>query len=127
MNQATLIGTIHNEPQTRTLSNGQQVTNCTMTTYKSWTDKEGNKRESTEYHNLQFWGQKSAMAQKYVHMGMEMFAQGEIKTRSYENKDGIKKSITEINVEHFRVFGLQKDEGFVNKARIADYDDVQPF
>lgn len=118
MNEVSLIGRLGSDPDVKTLSNGQQVARVSLATTKKWTDKDGNKQEKTEWHKLVLWAQKAATAERYLKKGMEMFARGEIQTRSYDDSEGNKRFVTEIVVSNFRFFGSapEKREALPNYA-----------
>ncbi len=103
MNQAILIGRLGKDPETRHFENGQ-VTNITLATSRKYTDKQGQKQEVTQWHNLVMRGKQSEIAEKYLTKGAQIAATGEITYRSWES-EGQTKWITEIAVRNFEMLG----------------------
>lgn len=103
MNTVHLIGRLGKDPETRHFDNGQ-VTNVSMATSKKYTDKQGQKQEVTQWHNLVFRGKLSEIAEKYLAKGSQIAVTGEINYRSWE-KDGITRYATEIVVFQMQMLG----------------------
>jgi len=104
-NRVQLIGNIGTTPEIRTLANGQSFARFSLATNESYTNKEGEKIRETQWHNLVAWGKQATIIEKYVTKGQEMAIEGKINTRSYEDKDGVKKYITEIVVSDVLLLG----------------------
>jgi len=98
VNKAILIGNVGKDPETRRLENGSQVTQFSLATTKKWKDKDGNKKEDTQWHKIVLWRVLSKVAEQYVKKGDKLYIEGYISNRSYDDKDGNKKYITEIVV-----------------------------
>lgn len=103
MNQAILIGRLGKDPETRHFDNSQ-VTNVSLATSRKYTDKQGNRQEITQWHNLVLRGKQSEIAEKYLTKGAQIAATGEITYRSWES-EGQTKWITEIVVRNFEMLG----------------------
>jgi len=97
VNKIFLLGNVGQEPQVKTFDNGDQVANFSLATSDQWTDKNGEKKESTEWHNCVCYRQLAKIAFDYVKKGSKVFVEGRIKTRSWE-KDGVKQYRTEVEV-----------------------------
>ena len=95
VNKVTLIGNLGKDPEVRELQNGK-VANFTLATSHKWKDKEGNKKEETEWHNVTVYGGLASIVGSYLHKGSKAYVEGRLKTRSYEDKDGVKKYVTEV-------------------------------
>ena len=96
INKAIIVGNVGNDPDIRTMPNGNQVVNLSLATSDEWKDKEtGEKKEKTEWHRCIFFNQIADIAAKYVNKGSKLYIEGRLQTRSYE-QDGVKKYSTEI-------------------------------
>ncbi len=96
INKAILIGNLTRDPEKRALPNGTVVTSLSLATNRVWKDREGNKQESTDYHNVVVFGRPAETAAQYLKKGQSVYVEGRIQTRSWDDKDGSKKYRTEI-------------------------------
>jgi single-strand DNA-binding protein len=101
MNRVTLIGRVGKDPETKALTSGTMVTTATMATTERFKDKNGDKKESTEWHNLVIWGKQAEIFSKYVKKGDRVCVEGKITQRTWDDRDGNKKYRTEIVVSNF--------------------------
>ena len=95
VNKVILIGNLGKDPETRYMSNGDAVTNITLATTDTWKDKNGEKQEKTEWHNVVAWRKLAEIVGEYLKKGKKVYIEGKLQTRSYE-KDGVKRYMTEI-------------------------------
>ena len=95
VNKVILIGNLGRDPEVRTTPNGQTVASFTLATSRKWKDKDGNRQEQTEWHNIVLWRGLAEIAQKYCRKGDMVFIEGKLRTRSWE-KDGVTRYTTEI-------------------------------
>lgn len=106
VNKVILVGNLGRDPETRTFPSGDQVTNVTLATTDTWKDKQsGEKREATEWHRLVFNGRLAEIAAQYLRKGSQVYVEGQIRSRKYNDKDGIEKSVTEIRVDQMQMLG----------------------
>jgi len=112
-----LLGNVGQEPQVKTFDNGDQVANFSLATSDQWTDKNGEKKESTEWHNCVCYRQLAKIASDYVKKGSKVFVEGRIKTRSWE-KDGVKQYRTDIEV--LKLLVLDKKGEMNQSAALSD-------
>lgn len=96
INKAILIGNLTRDPEKKALPNGTVVTSLALATNRAWKDKDGNKQESTDYHNVVVFGRPAETAAQYLKKGQSAYVEGRIQTRSWDDKDGSKKYRTEI-------------------------------
>ncbi len=96
INKAILIGNLTRDPEKRALPNGTVVTSLSLATNRVWKDRDGNKQESTDYHNVVVFGRPAETAAQYLKKGQSVYVEGRIQTRSWDDKDGTKKYRTEI-------------------------------
>ena len=97
VNKIFLLGNCGQEPQVKVFDNGDSITTFSLATSDQWTDKQGEKRESTEWHTCDAYRQLAKIAADFVKKGSKVFVEGRIKTRSWE-KEGVKQYRTEVEV-----------------------------
>jgi single-strand DNA-binding protein len=96
LNKVMLIGRVGKDPEIRYAASGKAVANFSLATSESWKDGNGDKQERTEWSRLVLWGRLAEVCGEYVHKGDKIFVEGKIQTREWEDKDGNKRSTTEI-------------------------------
>ena len=110
VNKVTLIGRLGKDPVLKHFSNDNAIAEFSVATDESYKNKEGQKVEQTEWHNVKIPTKKQAeIAEKYLKKGALVYVEGKIRTRSYDDKDGNKKYITEIICDNFRMLDSKKD------------------
>ncbi|MBL6875940.1 MAG: single-stranded DNA-binding protein [Chitinophagales bacterium] len=113
INKVTLVGRLGKDPEVRHFDNNSSVCNFTIATSESYTDKEGQRVEQTEWHNLAIWRKGLVdVAEKYLKKGHLLYVEGKLRTRSWDDKDGNKKYTTEVVVDSFKM--LEKRESSSN-------------
>ena len=105
INKCILIGNLGADPEVRTLDNGTKVASFSIATTESWKDKDGNKKEETEWHNIVLWRGLAEIAEKYLKKGNSVYVEGKITTRSWEDSDGIRRYTTEIVAKNLTMLG----------------------
>ena len=103
LNRVTLIGRLGKDPEVRKLESGATVAKFTLATSESYKDKDGNKQETTEWHNIVMWRTQAEIAEKYLKKGMLIYLEGKITYREYTDKDNAKKYFTEIVCSNFQM------------------------
>lgn len=96
MNQYQVIGNLGKDPETRTLENGNKVCTFSVATTKNWKDKSGEKQTKTTWHNVVIWGKLAEICEKYLKKGSKVYVSGEFDSRSYEDKEGVKRYTSEL-------------------------------
>jgi len=110
VNKVTLIGRLGKDPVLKHFSNDNAIAEFSVATDESYKNKEGQKVEQTEWHNVKIPTKKQAeIAEKYLKKGSLVYVEGRIRTRSYDDKDGNKKYVTEIICENFRMLDSKRD------------------
>lgn len=134
LNQVTLIGYVGNNPRVATTQNGRKVVNFTLaTTEKGYTSKTGAQcPDRTEWHNIVLWGSIAEVAEKYMSKGSLVYVQGKIRTRTFEDKSGIKRYITEIEGETMQMLDRKTENNNTDAASslqqsMQHIDSVLPF
>lgn len=101
MNKVTLIGHLGKDPELKEFDNGGKIANITVATDESYKDKDGNKVQQTEWHNVVFNGKLADVINKFFKKGSKIALIGKLRTRSWEDKDGNKRYQTEILASEF--------------------------
>ena len=105
VNKVLLIGNLGKDPEVRFTPNGRALAKFPVATSERWTDQEGNKQERTEWHNVVVWGKQAETCGQYLAKGRQVFVEGSIRSRQYDDKDGNKRYITEIVARDVRFLG----------------------
>ena len=111
VNKVILIGNVGRDPETRYLANGDQVTNFSIATTDMWKDKNGNKQERTEWHNITTFRKLAEIAGNYVRKGGSVYVEGRIESNKYTDKQGIEKVGFNIIAEQIRLLGAKQEQG----------------
>ena len=109
VNKVILVGNVGKDPEVRHLDSGVAVANFPLATSESYTSKSGDKVTTTEWHNIVLWRGLADVAEKYVTKGRQLYIEGRIRTRSYDDKDGNKRYITEIYGDVLQLLGSRTD------------------
>ena len=104
-NKVQLIGHLGNDPEIITLDSGKKLAKFNMATNETYKNSQGEKITETQWHNLIAWNNIAEITEKYVKKGQEIVIEGKLTSRSYEDKEGIKKYITEIVVNELVLLG----------------------
>lgn len=104
-NKVQLIGHVGQEPEIKTFDGGKKVANITIATNESYTNNKGEKVENTEWHRITAWGKVADVIEKYVIKGKEIAIEGKLTHRSYDDKEGNKRYITEIVANELLLLG----------------------
>ena len=105
VNKAMLAGYLGRDPEMKYSAGGTAVATFSLATSRRWKDKDGNKQEDTQWHNIKAFGKQAEVIQQYLKKGSPVFVEGRIETRAYDDKDGNKKWFTEIVLEQFQFLG----------------------
>lgn len=111
MNKVILIGNVGKDPEVRHLESGVVNAQFSLATNETYKNKSGEKVTNTEWHNIVLWRGLAEIAEKYVKKGSTILIEGKIRTRSYDDKDGNKKYITEIVADNMQLMGRADDNG----------------
>jgi single-strand DNA-binding protein len=106
VNKVILIGNLGRDPEVRSTPSGQPVASFTVATSRRWRDKNGQKQEQTEWHNIVVWGKQAEIAGQYLTKGKQVYIEGRLQTRSWDDRNtGEKKYRTEIVCDSFQMLG----------------------
>jgi len=109
VNKVILVGHLGADPDMRYTPSGQGVCELRLATSESWNDKNGQRQERTEWHRIVVWGKRAEVCSKYLAKGRQVFVEGRIQTRTYDDKDGNKRYITEIIANDVQFLGGGRD------------------
>lgn len=106
INKVIIVGNIGADPETRNLTSGDLVTNIRVATTESWKDKAtGDKKEETEWHRVSLFGKLAEVASAYLKKGSQVYIEGRIKTRKWQDKDGQDRYTTEVIADRMQMLG----------------------
>src|SRR3954465_7299486 len=108
INKVILVGHLGKSPDIRYLEGGVSVASFPLATSETF-NKDGKKVEQTEWHNIVLWRSLADVAAKFLHKGKLVYIEGKLRTRSFEDKEGIKKYTTEVVAENFTMLGRKTD------------------
>ncbi|MEK9777082.1 MAG: single-stranded DNA-binding protein [Quisquiliibacterium sp.] len=112
INKVILIGNLGRDPETRYAPSGGAICNISIATTRNWKDRNsGEKREETEWHRVVFFDRLAEIAGEYLKKGRSVYIEGRLKTRKYQDKDGVEKYATEIVAEEMQMLGSREGGG----------------
>lgn len=97
VNKVILVGRLGQDPELKYTPSGKAVCNMSLATSEEWNDDSGKKNERTEWHRIVVWGKLAELCDQYLKKGRQAFIEGSLQTRSWDDKNGVKKYTTEIN------------------------------
>lgn len=104
-NSVRLVGFLGNDPEVKSINDKKKIARLSIATNDSYKNDKGEKIEETQWHNLVMWDKNATLAENYLHKGSEITIEGKLTSRSYTDKDGIKKYVTEIIVNEVLFMG----------------------
>ena len=112
INKVIVVGNLGADPDSRTMPSGNAVTNISVATSESWNDKEtGEKQEKTEWHRVVFFGRLAEIASDYLKKGSQVYVEGKLQTRKWEDKEGNERWTTEIVANQMQMLGERMSSG----------------
>ena len=105
VNKVILVGNLGKDPEVRFTNTGSAVANFSMATSEVWNDREGKRQERTEWHNIVVWGKQAEHCGQYLAKGRQIYVEGSIRTRSYDDKSGNKRYVTEVVAQRVQFLG----------------------
>ena len=104
-----LIGNVGRDPEVRYLEGNVKVATFTLATSERFKDRSGELRENTEWHNIVAWRANADVAERFIHKGTQIYVEGRLRTRSYQDQSGVKKYTTEIQADTIQLLGRRPD------------------
>lgn len=127
VNKVILVGNVGKDPEIRNFDNDLTKAVFPLATTDRYTNKNGEKVESTEWHNIVTWRKLAEVVEKYVKKGKQLYIEGRIRSRSYDDKDGNKRYITEVICENLQMLGRKSDTESASEPQaepsMANYDE----
>jgi len=105
VNKVILVGNLGKDPELRYTPNGTAVANFPIATSENFKDSQGNKQERTEWHNIVVWRQLAEICGKYLHKGKQVYIEGKLQTRKWQDKNGVDRYTTEIVADSMQMLG----------------------
>ena len=109
VNKVILIGRLGKDPELKYTQGGRAVANFSLATDRSWKGQDGQKVRDTTWHNIVVWGKRAEVVKEYLTKGQQIYIEGRIDNRSYDDKEGNKKYISEVVLEDFAFLGSKGD------------------
>ena len=123
INKVIVVGNLGADPDTRAMPSGNQVTNISVATSESWNDKvTGDKQERTEWHRVVFYGRLAEIAGDYLKKGSQVYVEGKLQTRKWEDKEGKDRWTTEIIANQMQMLGERMSQGASNQNNVTKPD-----
>ena len=112
VNKVILVGNLGKDPETRYMPSGSAVTNLTLATSESWKDKQsGEQQERTEWHKIAMFGRLAEIAAEYLRKGSQVYIEGKLRTRKWQDKEGKDRWTTEIVADEMQMLGSKGGGG----------------
>jgi single-strand DNA-binding protein len=105
VNKVILVGNLGNDPEVKYMPNGNAVANVSLATSESWKDQQGNQQERTEWHRLTFYRKLAEIVGQYLNKGSQIYVEGKLQTRKWQDQSGQDRYSTEIIVENMQMLG----------------------
>lgn len=109
LNKVQLIGNVGNPPEVRTLQGGAKTASFRLATTTRYKDRDGNRKEDTEWHNIVAWNGKAELVEKYIRQGSTLYIEGKIKTRKWEDQEGRTRYSTEIVADNIQILDKKQN------------------
>jgi single-strand DNA-binding protein len=110
VNKVILIGGLGRDPESRYTPSGTAVATLSLATKEEWKGKDGQKQESTEWHRVVAWGRLGEICGEYLHKGSQVYIEGRLQTKAWEDKEGNKRYTTEVVAQRMQMLGGGKNE-----------------
>ena len=125
VNKVIIVGNLGRDPETRYLPSGEAVTNISVATTDKWKDKaSGEMKEATEWHRVSFFGRLAEIAGEYLKKGSQVYVEGALRTRKWQDKEGKDRYTTEIRGDVMQMLGSRPGAGEPRGERPAAKDDA---
>jgi single-strand DNA-binding protein len=111
VNKVILIGNLGRDPETRYMPDGGAITNISVATTDKWKDKAGEMQEKTEWHRVAFFGKLAEIAGEYLKKGSQVYVEGRLQTRKWQDKEGQDKYTTEVVANVMQMLGSRQGQG----------------
>ena len=134
VNKVILVGNLGADPEVRYTPSGTSVANFRIATSEQWTNKDGEKAARTEWHKIVAWGRLGEICGEYLHKGKQVYIEGKLQTKSWEDRDGNKRYTTEVIAHTMQMLGpaakggtAEMDERLTEEEPVTVPEDDIPF
>ncbi|MCM8613446.1 single-stranded DNA-binding protein [Accumulibacter sp.] len=128
VNKVILVGNLGRDPESRYAPDGSAVVSVSLATTDTWKDKvTGEKREATEWHRLVFFGRQAEIAAQYLKKGSQVYIEGRLRTRKWQDKEGHERNTTEIHVDQMQMLGSRQGLGEPSYASAGSVEGTASF
>lgn len=110
VNKVILVGNLGKDPELRYTPSGAAVANFSIATTENYKDRDGNKQTKTEWHNIVVWRQLAEVCGKYLHKGKQVYIEGKLQTRKWQDRDGNERYTTEVVADQMQMLGRAGDD-----------------
>ena len=117
LNKVQLIGRLGKDPEVQKFDGDNMVVRFPLATNESYKDKNGQLVESTDWHNIVAWRKLGQIAEQYIKKGMSIYVEGKIRSRSYDDKDGVKRYVTEIVADNFIMLDKKEENEGIKSSQ----------
>lgn len=111
VNKVIIVGNLGQDPEVRYMQNGNAVTNLSIATSESWKDQQGNQQERTEWHRVVMYRRLAEIAGEYLKKGSQVYIEGKLQTRKWQDQNGQEKYTTEIIADQMQMMGGRNESG----------------
>lgn len=127
VNKVILIGNLGKDPEVRHLDNGRAVANFSLATSETYKNKNGERVTTTEWHNIVMWTPLAEIAEKYFRKGNQIYIEGKLQTRTYDDKDGVRRYVTEVVGQNFSFIGSKNEGGTEDNSLSSEEGNVSSY
>lgn len=111
LNKILIIGFLGADPELRYTNSGTAVCSLRIATSETWNDKDGKKQERTEWHSVSVWGKSAEHCGQYLAKGRQVYVEGRLQSREYDDKEGVKRKVWEIQADRVNFLGGGREDG----------------
>jgi single-strand DNA-binding protein len=126
VNKVILVGNLGADPEVRYTPGGKAVATFRLATKEQWTGKDGEKTERTEWHRIVAWARLGEICGEYLHKGSQVYVEGRLQTRNWEDREGVKRYTTEIVAQAMQMLGAAGGKGGTAKTVEERFPDEEP-
>jgi single-strand DNA-binding protein len=126
LNKVILIGNLGRDPEIRYTPDGTPVANFSIATTESWTDKGGSRQDRTEWHNVVAWRKLAELSKRFLTKGKQVYIEGKLQTREWNDKDGNKRRTTEVIANQMILLGPRTDQNATSAPVPQAWDQRAP-
>jgi single-strand DNA-binding protein len=125
LNKVMLIGHLGRDPEMRYTPSGRPVTTFTVATSRSWNTTDGERRTETEWFNIVSWGNLAEICKQYLNKGQQVYIEGRLQTRRWEDSEGIKHTSVEVVAGEMMILGDRRDSTHSHPGEVSEIDSIE--